>query len=33
MSVKLDERTDEQVDSLADMGGSTATNLKYEAFI
>lgn len=33
VSVKLDEWTDEQVDCLADMGGNTAANLKYEAFI
>ncbi|KAK9282718.1 hypothetical protein L1049_010938 [Liquidambar formosana] len=33
LSVKLDEWTDEQVDSLIDMGGNTAANMKYEAFI
>ncbi|KAF8396239.1 hypothetical protein HHK36_017854 [Tetracentron sinense] len=33
LSVKLDEWTDEQVDSLVDMGGNTVVNMKYEAFI
>ncbi|CAK9136489.1 unnamed protein product [Ilex paraguariensis] len=33
LSVKLDEWTDEQVDSLRDKGGNSAVNLKYEAFI
>ncbi|GFY94933.1 calcium-dependent ARF-type GTPase activating protein family [Actinidia rufa] len=32
-SVNLDEWTDEQVDTLMDMGGNDAVNLKYEAFI
>ncbi|XP_057503019.1 probable ADP-ribosylation factor GTPase-activating protein AGD11 isoform X2 [Actinidia eriantha] len=32
-SVNLDEWTDEQVDTLMDMGGNDAANLKYEAFI
>lgn len=31
LSVNLDEWTDEQVDTLADMGGNDAANLKYEA--
>lgn len=33
LSVKLDEWTDEQVDTLRDMGGNEEANLKYEAFI
>ncbi|KAL5708345.1 putative ADP-ribosylation factor GTPase-activating protein agd11 [Ranunculus cassubicifolius] len=33
LSVKLDEWTNEQVDSLADMGGNTTVNTKYEAFL
>lgn len=32
-SVKLDEWTDEQVDALANLGGNTAVNLKYEGCI
>ena len=31
--MKLDEWTDEQVDSMIEGGGNTAVNLKYEAFI
>ncbi|KAF6151059.1 hypothetical protein GIB67_042394, partial [Kingdonia uniflora] len=33
LSVKLDEWTDEQVDFLADLGGNTVANTKYEAFL
>ncbi|XP_033512463.1 probable ADP-ribosylation factor GTPase-activating protein AGD11 isoform X1 [Nicotiana tomentosiformis] len=33
LSVKLDEWTDDQVDSLIEMGGNNAANLKYEASI
>ncbi|XP_077241677.1 calcium-dependent ARF-type GTPase activating protein family [Tasmannia lanceolata] len=33
LSVKLDEWTEEQVDSLEDMGGNTAVNMRYEAFL
>lgn len=33
LSVKLDEWTDEQVDSLRDMGGNNAVNMKYEACV
>ncbi|KAL6989734.1 putative ADP-ribosylation factor GTPase-activating protein agd11 [Sarracenia purpurea var. burkii] len=33
LSVNLDEWTDEQVDTLIDMGGNEAVNLKYEAFL
>ncbi|KAG8391133.1 hypothetical protein BUALT_Bualt01G0156200 [Buddleja alternifolia] len=33
LSVKLDEWTDEQVDTLTEMGGNNAVNLKYEAHI
>ncbi|XP_051144070.1 probable ADP-ribosylation factor GTPase-activating protein AGD11 [Andrographis paniculata] len=33
VSVKLDEWTDEQVDTLAEIGGNTVVNLKYEAHI
>lgn len=33
LSVKLDEWTDEQVDSLMNAGGNAAVNEKYEAFI
>lgn len=32
LSVKLDEWTNEQVDALAEMGGNTAANKKYEAY-
>ena len=31
--MKLDEWTDEQVDSVIEGGGNTAVNVKYEAFI
>lgn len=31
--MKLDEWTDDQVDSLIEMGGNNAANLKYEASI
>lgn len=31
--MKLDEWTDEQVDSLMNAGGNAAVNEKYEAFI
>lgn len=33
LSVKLDQWTDEQVNSLVDLGGNTMVNLKYEACI
>ncbi|KAK2973276.1 hypothetical protein RJ640_017493 [Escallonia rubra] len=33
LSVKLDEWTDDQVDTLLDLGGNTAINSKYEAYI
>lgn len=33
LSVKLDEWTDEQVDSLIEMGGNAAVNSKYEAYV
>ncbi|XP_060178550.1 probable ADP-ribosylation factor GTPase-activating protein AGD11 isoform X4 [Lycium barbarum] len=33
LSVKLDEWTDDQVDSMIEMGGNTAANMKYEASI
>lgn len=33
VSVKLDEWTDEQVDSLEGNGGNTAINARYEAFL
>ncbi|XVE52283.1 hypothetical protein DITRI_Ditri02bG0110300 [Diplodiscus trichospermus] len=33
LSVKLDEWTDEQVDSLVNLGGNSAANKKYEAFL
>ncbi|XP_043690964.1 probable ADP-ribosylation factor GTPase-activating protein AGD11 [Telopea speciosissima] len=33
LSVKLDEWTDEKVDTLADMGGNTVANMKYEAML
>ncbi|XVF24436.1 hypothetical protein REPUB_Repub13aG0127700 [Reevesia pubescens] len=33
LSVNLDEWTDEQVDSLVNMGGNTVANNKYEAFL
>lgn len=33
VSVKLDEWTDEQVDSLTDGGGNAAVNRRYEAFL
>ncbi|XP_010938593.1 probable ADP-ribosylation factor GTPase-activating protein AGD11 [Elaeis guineensis] len=33
LSVKLDEWTDEQVDSLTDAGGNAAVNRRYEAFL
>jgi stromal membrane-associated protein len=33
LSIKLDEWTDEQVNTLIDLGGNTAANKKYEAFI
>ncbi|OAY82018.1 probable ADP-ribosylation factor GTPase-activating protein AGD11 [Ananas comosus] len=33
LSVKLDEWTNEQVDSLADAGGNSAVNMRYEAFL
>ncbi|KAJ8504933.1 hypothetical protein OPV22_005819 [Ensete ventricosum] len=33
ISVKLDEWTDEQVDSLIDGGGNAAVNTRYEAFL
>ncbi|XP_072975519.1 probable ADP-ribosylation factor GTPase-activating protein AGD11 [Typha angustifolia] len=33
LSVKLDEWTDEQVDSFADLGGNAAVNMRYEAFL
>ncbi|XVE86158.1 hypothetical protein DITRI_Ditri18aG0013400 [Diplodiscus trichospermus] len=33
LSVKLDEWTDEQVDSLVNLGGNTVANNKYEAFL
>ncbi|XP_008813423.1 probable ADP-ribosylation factor GTPase-activating protein AGD11 isoform X2 [Phoenix dactylifera] len=33
LSVKLDEWTDEQVDSLSDGGGNAAVNMRYEAFL
>lgn len=33
LSVKLDEWTDDQVDSMIEMGGNTAANMKYEAAI
>ncbi|KAF6155282.1 hypothetical protein GIB67_019808 [Kingdonia uniflora] len=33
LSVKLDEWTDGQVDFLVDLGGNTAANTKYEAFL
>lgn len=33
LSINLDEWTDEQVDTLVDMGGNDAANLKYEACI
>lgn len=33
LSVKLDEWTDEQVDSLIDSGGNAAVNLIYEAYL
>lgn len=33
LSVKLDEWTDEQVDALAEMGGNTVANRKFEARI
>lgn len=33
LSVKLDEWTDEQVDSMVEMGGNTRANMKYEASI
>uniref|UniRef100_A0A1D1YH19 Putative ADP-ribosylation factor GTPase-activating protein AGD11 n=3 Tax=Anthurium amnicola TaxID=1678845 RepID=A0A1D1YH19_9ARAE len=33
LSVKLDEWTDEEVDSLTDGGGNAAVNMRYEAFI
>ncbi|KAJ6387923.1 hypothetical protein OIU77_026479 [Salix suchowensis] len=32
LSIKLDEWTDEQVDTLIDLGGNTAANMKFEAF-
>lgn len=31
--MKLDEWTNEQVDSLADAGGNSAVNMRYEAFL
>lgn len=31
LSVKLDEWTDEQVETVATMGGNTVVNMKYEA--
>ena len=31
--MKLDEWTDEQVDSLTDAGGNAAVNRRYEAFL
>lgn len=31
--MKLDEWTDEQVDTLAEFGGNNAVNSKYEAYI
>ena len=31
--MKLDEWTNEQVDTLISMGGNTAVNLKYEALL
>lgn len=31
--MKLDEWTDEQVDSLTNAGGNAAVNTKYEAFL
>ncbi|KAJ4978194.1 hypothetical protein NE237_008974 [Protea cynaroides] len=33
LSVKLDEWTDEQVDTLAEMGGNKRANMKYEAML
>uniref|UniRef100_A0A6N2JWM3 ABC-type xenobiotic transporter n=1 Tax=Salix viminalis TaxID=40686 RepID=A0A6N2JWM3_SALVM len=33
LSIKLDEWTDEQVNTLIDLGGNTAANKKFEAFI
>ncbi|WMV41877.1 hypothetical protein MTR67_035262 [Solanum verrucosum] len=33
LSVKLDEWTDDQVDSMIEMGGNSAANMKYEAAI
>ena len=33
LSMKLDEWTDEQVDSLTDGGGNSAINIIYEAFL
>ncbi|KAI4370462.1 hypothetical protein MLD38_018815 [Melastoma candidum] len=33
ISVKLDEWTEEQVDSLVSLGGNSAVNMKYEAYI
>eukprot|EP00258_Populus_trichocarpa_P000790 XP_002299211.3 probable ADP-ribosylation factor GTPase-activating protein AGD11 [Populus trichocarpa] len=33
LSIKLDEWTDEQVNALIDLGGNTAANKKYEAFM
>ncbi|KAG0503126.1 hypothetical protein HPP92_003198 [Vanilla planifolia] len=33
LSVKLDEWTDEQVDSLIDGGGNAVVNMRYEAFL
>ena len=33
LSVKLDEWTDEQVDTLTGLGGNTGANMKYEAYI
>ncbi|MCD9640009.1 putative ADP-ribosylation factor GTPase-activating protein agd11 [Datura stramonium] len=33
LSVKLDEWTDDQVDSVIEMGGNSAANMKYEAAI
>ncbi|XP_058107009.1 probable ADP-ribosylation factor GTPase-activating protein AGD11 isoform X2 [Magnolia sinica] len=33
LSMKLDEWTEDQVDYLEDMGGNTAVNMRYEAFV
>lgn len=33
LSVKLDQWTDDQVNSLVDLGGNTMVNWKYEACI